>query len=112
MVWDMVQGQGEQEQQLRSELSMEKAQMRRQHERELKALSDKMADEQVLPRPSPSLAMLLSCDLSSYDHVCGGKLTCRAPQLTRRYGCCRCKTACYGVDSWPHDIYNNNGSIK
>ena len=43
----MGQGQGEQEQQLRSELSMEKAQLRRQHERELKALSDKMADEQV-----------------------------------------------------------------
>lgn len=74
------QGQGEQEQQLRSELSMEKAQMRRQHERELKALSDKMADEQVSPpplscgrfcRPSPPPhapllpTMPLSCGLSS-----------------------------------------------
>ena len=47
----MGQGQGDQEQQLRSELSMEKAQLRRQHERELKALSDKMADEQVQPPP-------------------------------------------------------------
>ena len=43
MLWG--QGQGEQEQQLRSELSLEKAQLRRQHERELKALQDKMADE-------------------------------------------------------------------
>ena len=41
------QGQGEQEQQLRSELSLEKAQMRRQHQRELQAVRDKMADEQV-----------------------------------------------------------------
>ncbi|KAA6419262.1 MAG: 5-azacytidine-induced 1 [Trebouxia sp. A1-2] len=40
------QGQGEQEQQLRSELSLEKAQLRRQHERELQALRDKIADEQ------------------------------------------------------------------
>ena len=53
------QGQGEQEQQLRSELSMEKAQMRRQHERELKALSEKIADEQVQPPPvtSPCLCV-------------------------------------------------------
>ncbi|KAL0047405.1 hypothetical protein WJX82_002558 [Trebouxia sp. C0006] len=42
----LKQGQGEQEQQLRSELSLEKAQVRRQHERELQALRDKMADEQ------------------------------------------------------------------
>ncbi|KAL0037647.1 hypothetical protein WJX77_006084 [Trebouxia sp. C0004] len=42
----LKQGQGEQEQQLCSELSLEKAQMRRQHERELQALRDKMADEQ------------------------------------------------------------------
>ena len=41
------QGRGEQEQQLRSELGLEKAQMRRQHERELQAVRDKMADEQV-----------------------------------------------------------------
>lgn len=43
----VVQGQGDQEQQLRHELSLEKAQLRRQHERELQALKDKMTDEQV-----------------------------------------------------------------
>lgn len=42
-----LQGQGDQEQQLRHELSLEKAQLRRQHERELQALKDKMTDEQV-----------------------------------------------------------------
>ena len=47
IVASVEQGQGDQEQQLRSELSLEKAQVRRQHERELKALQDKMADEQV-----------------------------------------------------------------
>lgn len=60
MMCNVRQGLGEQEQQLRSELSMEKAQMRRQHERELKALSEKMADEQVLsPRPRGHNATVL-----------------------------------------------------
>ena len=49
---DALQGQGEQEQQLRRELSLEKAQLRRQHERELQALKDRMADEQVWPANS------------------------------------------------------------
>ena len=43
----LVQGSGEHEQQMRNELSLEKAQMRRQHERELKAVQDAAADEQA-----------------------------------------------------------------
>ena len=105
---DVGQGQGEQEQQLRSELSMEKAQMRRQHERELKALSDKMADEQVWPQPLPKTTKLQKPPghirqppppppPSAYTaailwpvfkcHVCGGKSTCRAAQVTGKSGC-------------------------
>ena len=72
----MGQGQGDQEQQLRSGLSIEKAQMRRQHERELQALQDKMADEQVW---HPTADSATTHDLLPY-HIFVVESICRMTQ--------------------------------